>query len=334
MPLQTHNNRHALVGGALLALSLCAIALGLAVGSEGWSGWGTGFSDVGTTIVWELRWPRSVGAWLAGALLGLAGALGQSLFRNPLADPYLLGSASGAGLGVALGLVASSGTWPWIQAIGPWTGGVLAFVGAWGAVALALWWSRGLTHTPRLLLAGVVVGVVLSAVTSALMLMVPQAWNTFQSFMLGTTQTLDVQAIRTLGLGLCAAVVLALVAGRALDVLSLGESTALSLGLDLGRSRAWLLMSMTLATSLAVSHTGLIAFVGLAAPHMVRSMVSVRPSSLWPLAALAGGLLLTLADLVSRWWWAPLEWPVGVLTALIGGLYLLYRLNRPAGKMA
>ena len=101
MPLQTHNNRHALVGGALLALSLCAIALGLAVGSEGWSGWGTGFSDVGTTIVWELRWPRSVGAWLAGALLGLAGALGQSLFRNPLADPYLLGSASGAGLGVA-----------------------------------------------------------------------------------------------------------------------------------------------------------------------------------------------------------------------------------------
>ena len=124
MPLQTHNNRHALVGGALLALSLCAIALGLAVGSEGWSGWGTGFSDVGATIVWELRWPRSVGAWLAGALLGLAGALGQSLFRNPLADPYLLGSASGAGLGVALGLVAASGTWPWLQAIAPWTGGV------------------------------------------------------------------------------------------------------------------------------------------------------------------------------------------------------------------
>ena len=334
MPLQTHNNRHALVGGALLALSLCAIALGLAVGSEGWSGWGTGFSDVGTTIVWELRWPRSVGAWLAGALLGLAGALGQSLFRNPLADPYLLGSASGAGLGVALGLVAASGTWPWLQAIAPWTGGVLAFVGAWGAVALALWWSRGLTHTPRLLLAGVVVGVVLSAATSALMLTVPQAWNTFQSFMLGTTQTLDVQAIWTLGLGLCVAVALALVAGRALDVLSLGESTALSLGLDLGRSRAWLLMSMTLATSLAVSHTGLIAFVGLAAPHMVRSMVSVRPSSLWPLSALAGGVLLTWADLASRWWWAPLEWPVGVLTALMGGLYLLYQLNRPAGKVA
>ena len=334
MPFQSHINRHALVGAALLALSLCAIALGLAVGSEGWSGWGTGFSDVGATIVWELRWPRSVGAWLAGALLGLAGALGQSLFRNPLADPYLLGSASGAGLGVALGLVAASGTWPWLQAIAPWTGGVLAFVGAWGAVALALWWSRGLTHTPRLLLAGVVVGVVLSAATSALMLTVPQAWNTFQSFMLGTTQTLDVQAIWTLGLGLCVAVALALVAGRALDVLSLGESTALSLGLDLGRSRTWLLLSMTLATSLAVSHTGLIAFVGLAAPHVVRSMGSVRPSSLWPLSALAGGVLLTWADLASRWWWAPLEWPVGVLTALMGGLYLLYQLNRPAGKVA
>jgi iron complex transport system permease protein len=312
----------------LLALGLLCVLLGLFVGSDGWSWPGGDPAGIGSSIVWDLRWPRSGGAWLAGALLGLAGALGQSLFRNPLADPYLLGSASGAGLGVALGLVAVHSSWAGLRALAPWSGELLAFLGAWLAVSLALWWSRGLTHTPRLLLAGVVVGVVLSAITSALMLSVPQAWVSFQAFMLGTTQALDAPALLVLGAGLGVSAAMAWRAAPALDVLSLGEATARSLGLNLSRNRTWLLLSMTLATSLAVAHTGLIAFVGLAAPHMVRSLVQIRPSYLWPLSALAGGLLLALADGVSRWWWAPLEWPVGVLTALIGGLYLLRRLDR------
>ena len=318
--------------GTFLAWGLwfCAgawvVAAGLAVGSDGWS-W-PGDSGLHAHVIWELRLPRSLGAWLAGALLGLAGALGQSLFRNPLADPYLLGSASGAGLGVALGLVAAHGSWAWTRDWAPWAGGALAFTGAWLAVSMALWWSRGLTHTPRLLLAGVVVGVVLSALTSALRLSVPQAWMSFQAFMMGTTQTLDMTSVALMSLGLVVAMALTLVAAKSLDVLSLGEATALSLGLNLRRDRAILLLAMTLATSVAVAHTGLIAFVGLAAPHLVRSMGRVMPSVLWLSSALAGGLLLSLADLASRWWWSPLEWPVGVLTALMGGLYLLYRLGR------
>jgi iron complex transport system permease protein len=282
---------------------------------------------VDARIVFELRWPRAIGAWLIGALLGWAGALGQSMFRNPLADPYLLGSASGAGLGVALGLLTLQG---WAGLSTGWvhlgtTG--LAFLGAWLAVLLALWLSGAWVQTTRLLLAGVVVGVVLSAATSALMLLAPQAWLSFQSFMLGTTQTLDWTAVGWLAAGGATAMVLVQPWVKTLDVLSLGEATALSLGLKLRQSRVILILSMTLATSLAVSHAGLIAFVGLAAPHLARSLIRSKPSqSLW-LSAWVGGLLMAFADLLSRWLWAPLEWPVGILTAWIGGLYLLYRLG-------
>lgn len=321
----------------LLGLGLGGVLLGLGVGVDGWSWPWAAQAGVAADVWLDLRLPRSAGAWLAGALLGLAGALGQTLFRNPLADPYLLGSASGAGLGVALGLVAAHGLGPQIGAqwgIGlAWGNGVLSFAGAWLAVMLALVGAGGLAHTPRLLLAGVVVGVILSALTSALMLMVPQAWAGFQSFMLGTTQTLDLSGLTTLALGLCMCLALVWRWGPVLDVLSLGEDTAQSMGMNLSRTRGMLILAMTLATSLAVSHTGLMAFVGLAAPHLARSLTQPRPSALPLWSMWTGGLLLVLADVLSRWWWAPLEWPVGVITALTGGLYLLYRLGiQPRGR--
>lgn len=322
----------------LLALGLGGVVLGLGVGATGWSWpWGPG-ADVPTQVWWDLRLPRSAGAWVTGALLGLAGALGQSLFRNPLADPYLLGSASGAGLGVALGLLAAQGWGPALPvsvvAWWSWGSGALSFAGAWGAVMLALLWSGGLAHTPRLLLAGVVVGVILSALTSALMWWVPQAWAGFQSFMLGTTQMIDRVGLLTLALGLCACVCVVWRWGPALDVLSLGEDTAQSMGLKLAQTRGVLIVAMTLATALAVSHTGLMAFVGLAAPHLARALVQPKPSALpfWSMAT--GGLLLVLADVLSRWCWAPLEAPVGVVTALLGGVYLLYRLQRQSEGVA
>ncbi|MDI9332147.1 MAG: iron ABC transporter permease [Alphaproteobacteria bacterium] len=320
---------------ALFLLGGLAVCAGLGVGAQGWTWPWTPGAAVPAEVWLELRLPRSAGAWLTGALLGLAGALGQALFRNPLADPYLLGSASGAGLGVAVGLVLAHGLtpslvsplWPWL----PWGQGLLAFAGAWLSLMLALLWSGGLAHTPRLLLAGVVVGVILSALTSTLMLWVPQAWVGFQSFMLGTTQMLDLTSLAVLAAGLCVVLCLVVLDGPALDVLSLGEDTARSMGLPLARTRARLIVAMTLATSLAVSHTGLMAFVGLAAPHLARSLVRPPPSALPCWSLLTGGLLLVLADGLSRWWWSPLEWPVGVVTALIGGLYLLYRLGRESG---
>jgi iron complex transport system permease protein len=325
------------LGLALAALSLLLVAVGLGVGSTGWqptalglSTWGAG-QDAAAAIVWDIRLPRSLGAWLAGALLGLSGAVAQGLFRNPLADPYLLGSASGAGLGVALLLALMHGA----AAPGPgwvWQLGMAgaAFLGALGAVVLTLVLARGVQHTLRLLLAGVIVGVVLGAVASLLLLRVPDVMRAMQGFMLGTTSFIGWPAVQVLmGVGL-PVLLAALAWGRSLDALVLGEGTATSLGVPLGRARAVLVSVMAMATGAAVAQVGLVAFIGLAAPHLVRLAVRPTHRGLILLSALAGGGLLLAADLVARGWLAPQELPVGVLTAVLGGGYLLWLMHRRA----
>ena len=305
------------------------MALGSAMGSTGWEPWWQAAHDpVIWQIVWDIRLPRSLGAWAGGALLGLAGALAQGLFRNPLADPYLLGSASGASLGVAIYLSLFGGSvmaMGWLVKLGM-TGA--AFVGAVLAVVLTLVLARGVQQTLRLLLAGVVVGVVLGAITSFLNLWRPEVWQGMQGFMLGSTGFIGWTACLLMCgvLLLCSA--LAVVMARVLDALTLGENTALSLGVPLSQARVWLIAVIALATGTAVAQMGLIAFVGLAAPHVVRAMV--RATHRWTvvLAALTGGLLLLMADLLARGLIAPQEMPVGVLTAVLGGGYLLLRMSR------
>ena len=155
------------LGLGLLLLSVLLVLIGASVGSTGFDSLFKAWSDpVAWQIVWDIRLPRSAGAWGAGALLGLSGAVAQGLFRNPLADPYLLGSAAGASLGVCVALAllgASPASLEWLARIGL-TGA--AFAGAAGAVFLTLVLARGVQHTLRLLLAGVVVGVVLGATSS------------------------------------------------------------------------------------------------------------------------------------------------------------------------
>ena len=312
-----------------MVLGVVGMALGSAMGSTGWEPWWQGVHDPVTwQIVWDIRLPRSLGAWAGGALLGLAGALAQGLFRNPLADPYLLGSASGASLGVAIYLSLFGGSvmaMGWLVKLGM-TGA--AFVGAVLAVMLTLVLARGVQQTLRLLLAGVVVGVVLGAITSFLNLWRPEVWQGMQGFMLGSTGFIGWTACLLMCgvLLLCSA--LAVLMARVLDALTLGENTALSLGVPLSQARVWLIAVIALATGTAVAQMGLIAFVGLAAPHVVRAMV--RATHRWTvvLAALAGGLLLLLADLLARGLIAPQEMPVGVLTAVLGGGYLLWRMSR------
>jgi iron complex transport system permease protein len=323
---------------ALLALSVVLMALGLGVGSTGWAWpWGQGGAGaVEASIVWQIRWPRSAGAWLVGALLGLAGAVAQGVFRNPLADPYLLGSAAGGALGVTLvlviGLVAGTGGGPttahgWAAIVHDLSLTGAAFVGALAATALALSLARGVSHTPRLLLAGVVVGVVLGAVTSALLWRWPQLLPPLQAFMLGSTSLLDGTGCLVLLMVLALGLGITLATARGLDLLTLGEATAASLGLPLRRLRLTLLGVMSLATGAAVAQVGLVAFVGLAAPHIVRSVLQVPHRWLLPLSALVGGVLLLMADVLARGLSAPAEWPVGLLTAVAGGGYLLWRLR-------
>jgi iron complex transport system permease protein len=318
-----------LVALSLLLLSALGIALGSAVGSTGFESWLTAMQDeTAWQIVWDIRLPRSVGACAAGALLGLAGALAQGLFRNPLADPYLLGSASGASLGVAVALTLFGGNpfaTEFLVRLGL-TGA--AFIGAVLAVLLTLVLARGVQHTLRLLLAGVIVGVVLGALASLITLMRPDVLQGMQGFLLGSTSFIGWNSC-ALMLGVllvCVAVSFAL--SRVLDALSLGESTALSLGLPLVPVRVALVCVLALATGTAVAQTGLVAFVGLAAPHLVRSLVKAKHNWIVLLSALMGGVLLLAADLLARMLLSPQEMPVGVLTAVLGGGYLLWLMYR------
>ena len=326
-----HGARWSPLGVALMLVVFCmlGIALGSAVGSTGFESWVNAWHDeVAWQIVWDIRLPRSVGACAAGALLGLAGALAQGLFRNPLADPYLLGSASGASLGVAVALALFGGhpfATEFLVRLGL-TGA--AFVGAVLAVLLTLVLARGVQHTLRLLLAGVIVGVVFGALASLITLMRPDVLQGMQGFLLGSTSFIGwASCVLMVGvLLLCLAFAFAL--SRVLDALTLGESTALSLGLPLAPVRVALVCVLALATGTAVAQTGLVAFVGLAAPHLVRSVVKTKHNWIVLLSALMGGMLLLAADLLARTLMSPQEMPVGVLTAVLGGGYLLWLMYR------
>ena len=314
---------------ALLLAGLLVLAMGAGVGSTGFDSVLRAHRDpVAWQILWDIRLPRTLGAWVAGALLGLAGAVAQGLFRNPLADPYLLGSASGAALGVCLALALFGTTaqaTQWLMRLG-FTGA--AFAGAVIGVLLTLALARGVQHTLRLLLAGVIVGVVLGAARDLVTIASPDVLQAMQGFMLGNTGFVGWAACGVMAAMLLATLLLAAVLGRALDGLALGEATALSLGLPLGAVRAVLVGVLALATGAAVAQTGLIAFVGLASPHLVRSLVKTTHDRLVVLSACMGGLLLMAADVLARWVIAPQELPVGVLTAVLGGTYLLYLMHR------
>jgi iron complex transport system permease protein len=335
LALAHHNQQRKafwLAGGLLLA-SAALLLLGVSVGS-------TGFDSLlklprdaqALLIVWEIRLPRTVGAWLAGALLGLAGAVAQGLFRNPLADPYLLGSASGASLGVAVAMVlfgVSPLATHWLARLGL-TGA--AFIGAVLAVLLTLLLAKGVQHTLRLLLAGVIVGVVLGAITALLLLLSPDILQAMQSFMLGSTGFVGWAACAVMATAFAASLLAAVLLSHVLDGLALGEATAQSLGLRLPQMRAALVAVLALATGTAVAQTGLIAFVGLAAPHLVRSVVKTTHGRLIGLASLMGAVLLSAADMLARWLVAPQELPVGVLTAVLGGSYLLWLMHRSSAR--
>ena len=329
MPMSQGSVRSRWLFASLLLASVLLVALGACVGSTGWeSAWTMVHDPMAQQIVWDIRLPRTTGAWLAGALLGLAGAIAQGLFRNPLADPYLLGSASGAALGGAVAMVLAGSTalgMEWLQRLGM-TG--MAFVGAALATALTLVLAQGVQNTLRMLLAGVVVGVVLGAVRDLLELRYPDILQPMKAFGLGSTAFVGWQAcgLMVAAWSLCAVATHGL--SRVLDGLTLGEATAASLGLPLAPMRAGLIAVMALATGTAVAQTGLIAFVGLAAPHLVRSMVNVGHARSTLLSSLMGGVVLLTADILARWVMAPEELPVGVLTALLGGSYLLWLMHR------
>ena len=278
------------------------------------------------TIVWQIRLPRVALAALVGAALALAGAGFQGVFRNPLADPYLLGAASGAGFAAALVMVAG-GT---VGVLGRLGVGAAAFVGATltvlAVVALA---RRGWTlPVVPLVLAGVVIGSCLAAGTSFVLLAAREQAAGILTWLLGSLAFASWERVAGVAPLLLVAAAGLLVAARALDVLQLGELAALHLGVSVEALKLGVVLAGTLATAAAVSVAGVIGFVGLIVPHAVRLAFGPDHRRLLPLAAVWGAGFMVVADLVARTVIAPAEVPVGVVTALVGAPFFLALLRR------
>jgi iron complex transport system permease protein len=276
-------------------------------------------------IVWDLRLPRVLTAAAVGAGLAMAGAVMQSLTRNPLADPYLLGLSSGASLGAAAVLLLGIGV------LLP----VAAFAGAMLALVAALSLARvGGTLTPtRTVLAGLAISQVAAAATSFVIFWTAKgdSYQEIVAWLLGSLAgTTWTSVAITLGAVVVASLVMAAGAGR-LDAFAFGDTAAASLGVDPNRTRWFLMAVVALLTGALVSVSGAIGFVGLLVPHAVSPLTGPSHRRLLPVAALAGGVLLVWADTLARTVFAPRELPVGIVTALLGVPVFAWLLRRAKG---
>ena len=317
-------------GAALLA---GALVLGL-LGGDRWLltgdvvNWLQGRSGRALTFVLDQRWPRVAAAALAGLALAVAGAAVQAVCRNPLAEPGVLGVTAGAGVGAVslLTLVPLAGIWSMSAAAG--AGALAAF-----AVVYGLSWRGGLS-SDRLVLIGVGVQFACTSIT-VLIIVLSDPWNTAKAltWLSGSTYGRVPEQLIPVALALAVTVPLLVWLRRDLDLLALDEDTPRVLGVPLEPVRLAALACAVLLTSTAVSAVGVVAFVGLVAPHAARALVGAHHSRVLPVAALLGAVLVSLADTLGRTVIAPAQVPAGLVTALIGTPYFVYLLwrARPQG---
>lgn len=287
----------------------------------------TGLPALDVAIVWQLRLPRVLLGVLVGAMLAGGGASYQGIFRNPLADPYLLGVAAGAGLGATI-VVVSGGS----PALTP----PAAFAGA--VVAVALTYLLGARAGPggqpaaaggtsSILLAGVAVAAMLTAVQTYLQQLHTQTLAQVYSWILGGLSAATWSDVWLILPYVAVAAVALLAHRRLLDVLRVGEAEAASLGVDVARLRLTVVIAATLGVAAAVSVSGLIGFVGIIVPHAIRLTAGPGYRVLLPVSMIAGAAFLVLADIAARTVQAPAEIPIGVITALAGGPFFLFVLR-------
>lgn len=289
-----------------------------------------GLSASSRTILFEIRWPRVLLGLAVGALLSGSGAAYQGVFRNPLADPYLLGVAAGAGLGATLAIVTGTAS-----LAGGFALPAAAFAGAIAAVVVTAGLSlrRGRPAGPAaLILAGVAVAALLAAVQTYLLQRHADSLRAVYGWLLGRLSTVGWAEVRlVLPVLVVTAVVLVLAAGR-IDVLAVGDEEATTLGVRPGPTRAAILAVASLATATAVAVSGLIGFVGLIVPHGVRLIAGTGSRRVVPLSMLFGAAFLTLADVAARTVQAPAELPIGVITAFVGAPAFLLILRSQQGR--
>jgi len=282
-------------------------------------------SVMDAAIVWDLRLARILLGMLIGGGLAASGAAFQGLFRNPLADPFIVGASGGAALGATLAITLG------LQWSGAGFGPVplAAFVGALIAVTLAYSVAEvgGSTSVVTLLLAGSALSTLFSAIVALLMTLSDSNLHETYSWLLGGLSgrswghlgaSWPYLLLGSLGLWLCA---------RPLDALACGEETAQTLGLSVRRARLFIIVLATLTTAAAVASGGIIGFVGLIAPHIARLFFGSSHARLIPASILVGGLLMLLADGIARTVLAPIELPVGIVTSVLGGPFFLYLLK-------
>ncbi len=284
-----------------------------------------GGTSVVAEIVWQIRMPRVLGAALVGAALGLAGAIMQALLRNPLADPYLIGTSAGASLGATVAQMAA-------PSLGLMPAG--AFVGAAGAAVLASAASRTRGGgSVTIVLVGYALSVILGALTSLLLTFDHSELVQIYFWFLGGLGSVTWSQIALLAAVVAVGLAVALAYRRELDALALGEREANYLGVAVARTRILLLLLAGLVTAVAVSAAGLIGFVGLVAPHVARWAGGAVHGRTLLLSALGGGGFLVLADTVARS--LPVgEIPVGIVTAIIGGPFFIWLIVRRERGMA
>lgn len=276
-------------------------------------------------VLFSIRAPRSVVAVLMGMALGASGAVLQGILRNPLADPYILGISSGASLAAALGILGG------LTFLGTFTTPSLAFLGAimTGSIVGLMGWKRGGLWPERLLLAGVGLSFLFSALLMLLMsLSSDEGLRKAMLWIFGDLSMSEWSRIPYGMVFVIAGLSASLTRSKALNALILGDELAHSLGFSPQRERLLLFVSVGLMTAASVSLGGMIGFVGLLVPHIIRFFVGSDNRVVIPASALGGGALLCLADLVSKSVLPPMELPAGIITALIGSPYFLYMLRR------
>lgn len=288
-------------------------------------------SDPAGTILLQIRLPRVVLAFMVGGSLAAVGVVLQALLRNPLADPFVIGVSSGAALGAAVALLFGVG----ISSLSLSALPFCAFVGALGSLfivyRIALLYGGFSIHT--LLLAGVVLNAIFSAIIMFLTSVAdPNRVFGMYAWLMGSLTGPDVSVLIVLALYLVIGIVLVAAHSQSLNLLTLGEESARSLGVDVERVKKMLFVVAALMTGSVVAFSGLIGFVGLIVPHGIRMLLGADHRLLLPAAGMIGGMFLMVADTIARTLLSPVEIPVGVVTALVGGpLFLLLLVQRRSG---
>ena len=315
---------------------LVTVTLGVSIGAVNiaplavWSeiskqifGSSANLSAAESTIIWQLRLPRVLLALVVGAMLASAGCAYQGTFRNPLADPYLLGVSAGAGLGATIAIFYSSGQVKFLLPIA-------AFIGALAAVFLTYSLGRSAISgrsSTALVLAGVAVASLLTAIQTLLQQQNTDKIREVYAWVLGRLSTSGWNDLLIITPYVAICILVLLRYRRVLDVFAVGDEEAQTMGLPVSRARGAIIVAASLGTAAAVSVTGLIGFVGIIVPHILRLIVGNSYRILLPLSVVYGGIFLVLADIFARTVLAPQEISIGVVTALLGAPFFLFVLG-------